>query len=249
MELCTARGISNLLFHKPKPPPPHIAPSNIRYPIKCSTPCPAHLKQTRSTSGPRYTIISCLSSTTEATTYEAVSPDETTTVTTSPEDTMFVADAPEEITPEETVPEISVTEATSGIKDEPESEGAMTVEVVDSLPFEKKEDYINQPDVVLQEDDSLQLLKFLEDLNIKFDYENKYSIVALGIGGLISLRIAVAVIGAIDSIPLFPKVLELVGLGYTIWFTTRYLIFEQKRGEFVARVKQFKEEVIGQEND
>ncbi|XP_075475065.1 uncharacterized protein LOC142505832 [Primulina tabacum] len=237
MELCTARGISNLLFHKP---PPHIVPNHFGCLIQCRAPFPGHLKQTRSTSGQRYTIMSCLSSTTEATTYEAASPDDTTTVTTSPEDTLSEASASEE-----TVPVTAVTEATFDIKDEPESDSVITVEVVESLPVEKKEDYINQPDVVPQEDDSLQLLKFLEDLNIKFDYEDKYSIIAFGVGGLIALRISVAVIGAIDSIPLLPKVLELVGLGYTIWFTTRYLIFEQNREEFVARVKQLKEEVIG----
>ncbi|XP_073038774.1 uncharacterized protein [Primulina eburnea] len=242
MELCTARGISNLLFHMP---PPHIVPNHFGCLIQCRAPFPGPLKQTRSISGQRCTIMSCLSSTTEATTYEAASPDDTTTLTTSPEDTLSEASAPEEITPEETVPLIAVTEATSDIKDEPESDSVITVQVVESLTVEKKEDYINQPDVVPQEDDSLQLLKFLEDLNIKFDYEDKYSIIAFGIGGLIALRISVAVIGAIDSIPLLPKVLELVGLGYTIWFTTRYLIFEQNREEFVARVKQLKEEVIG----
>ncbi|XP_073155717.1 uncharacterized protein [Henckelia pumila] len=265
MELCTARGISNLLFHKP---PPHIPPSHFRCLIQCRPPFHGQLKKTRSPCGQRYTIMSCLSSTTEATTYEAASPEDTVTVTTSPEDTLPEASAPEETapveivpepesdtspeasapqetTPVEIVPEIAVTEATSDIKDEPESDSAITVEVVESLPVGKKEDYINQPDVLPLEDDSLQLLKFLEDLNIKFNYEDKYSIVALGVGGLIALRIAVAVIGAIDSIPLLPKVLELVGLGYTIWFTTRYLIFEQNREEFVARVKQLKDEVIG----
>ncbi|KZV53772.1 hypothetical protein F511_00038 [Dorcoceras hygrometricum] len=312
MELCTARGISNLLFSKPQ----HITPNHIPCLILRRGPFLAHLKQTRSACGPRYTIVSCLSSTTEATTYgaeattyePASSPDDTTTVTTSPEDTLSevarpsspddtttVTTSPEDTLPEvaaptseattygaeattyepasspedtptvttspedtlseaaapaseEPVPEIAATEATSDIKDDQELDsGIAASQVVEPPPVEKKEDYLYQPDVVSvpQEDEPLQLLKFLDDLNIKFDFEDKYSIVALGVGGLIVLRLAVAVIGGIDSIPLLANVLELVGLGYTIWFTTRYLIFEDRREAFIARVKQLKEEVIG----
>ncbi|KAE8718531.1 hypothetical protein F3Y22_tig00110013pilonHSYRG00484 [Hibiscus syriacus] len=41
-----------------------------------------------------------------------------------------------------------------------------------------------------------------------------------GSGALVALWLASALVGAIDSIPLFPKLLEVVGLGYTFWFTS-----------------------------
>ncbi|KAE8700081.1 Detected protein of unknown function [Hibiscus syriacus] len=56
--------------------------------------------------------------------------------------------------------------------------------------------------------------------------EDAYSIILYASGTLVALWLASALVGAIDSIPLIPKLLEVVGLGYTIWFTSRYLIFK-----------------------
>ncbi|KAK6154180.1 hypothetical protein DH2020_013819 [Rehmannia glutinosa] len=120
------------------------------------------------------------------------------------------------------------TDASPHVKDEPKSDSAVTVD--DTQPFDKKEDYGSQLNEAPQEgsltDDPLQLFKFMEDLNLKFDYEDKYSILVFGGGGAVALWLLAAVVGAIDSIPVFPKVLELVGLGYTIWFSSRYLVFK-----------------------
>ncbi|KAI3451209.1 hypothetical protein Pfo_007874 [Paulownia fortunei] len=135
--------------------------------------------------------------------------------------------------------------------DEPEPDGAIIVE--DSRPDEKKEDYDTQLNEAPQEgslfDNSQQLFKFLEDLDIKFDYEEAYSILVFGGGGAVALWLAAAVVGAIDSIPVFPKVLELIGLSYTLWFSSRYLIFKENRDELVARVEQIKQQVLGSKDD
>ncbi|KAH1058632.1 hypothetical protein GLYMA_02G040600v4 [Glycine max] len=75
-------------------------------------------------------------------------------------------------------------------------------------------------------DDDGQGLSFdlLDKLN--FDTDDTGSIVVYGGGALVALWLTSAVIGAIDSIPLFPKLLEVVGLAYTVWFTSRYLLFK-----------------------
>ncbi|XP_062086103.1 uncharacterized protein LOC133792202 [Humulus lupulus] len=63
---------------------------------------------------------------------------------------------------------------------------------------------------------------------LQFESEDTYSFLLFGGGALLTLLLASAVVGAIDSIPVFPKLLEIVGLGYTVWFASRYLIFKAK---------------------
>ncbi|XP_021669036.2 protein CURVATURE THYLAKOID 1D, chloroplastic isoform X2 [Hevea brasiliensis] len=85
--------------------------------------------------------------------------------------------------------------------------------------------------------------------NIKLDSEDTYSILLYGGGALVALWLALSVVSAIDSIPLFPKLMEVVGLGYTIWFTTRYLLFKKSRDELAAKVEELKQDVLGSSDD
>merc|ERR1712057_101089 len=55
------------------------------------------------------------------------------------------------------------------------------------------------------------------------------------------------VVGAVNSLPLFPKVFELVGLGYTGWFTYKYLLFKSSRAELAADVEELKAKISGGE--
>ncbi|TQE14216.1 hypothetical protein C1H46_000135 [Malus baccata] len=84
---------------------------------------------------------------------------------------------------------------------------------------------------------------------IELDSDDTYNLLLYGGGALFALWLASAVVGAIDSIPLFPKLLEVVGLGYTIWFSSRYLIFKKNRDELVAKVQVLKQQVLGSDDD
>ncbi|XP_011100007.1 protein CURVATURE THYLAKOID 1D, chloroplastic-like [Sesamum indicum] len=132
---------------------------------------------------------------------------------------------------------------------EPEPDPVTAVE--DISPDDRKEAF----DIQLNEgseggfDNFFQLFKFLEDIDIKFDYEEAYTVFVYGGGGTVAVWLAAAVVGAIDSIPVLPKVLELVGLGYMLWFTSRYLIFKRNRDELVARIEQIKQQVLGSNDD
>ncbi|XP_010266327.1 PREDICTED: protein CURVATURE THYLAKOID 1D, chloroplastic-like [Nelumbo nucifera] len=97
--------------------------------------------------------------------------------------------------------------------------------------------------------EQLQPLEFLDKLDIKLDLEDTYSILLYGGSALVAVWLASAIVGAIDSIPLFPKVMEVVGLAYTIWFTTRYLIFKKSRDELAAKIKDVKQQVLGPTDD
>ncbi|XP_012081647.1 protein CURVATURE THYLAKOID 1D, chloroplastic isoform X2 [Jatropha curcas] len=131
-----------------------------------------------------------------------------------------------------------------------ERDSAVAVEV--ESPSEKKvynESISTEP---LPKEDSPvdeQVNDFLANLNFKFDSEDTYSILLYGGGAIVAVWLASAVVGAIDSIPLFPKLLEVVGLGYTFWFTSRYLLFKKNRDELVAKIEELKQEVFGPSDD
>ncbi|KAI5324765.1 hypothetical protein L3X38_033838 [Prunus dulcis] len=98
-------------------------------------------------------------------------------------------------------------------------------------------------------DGQTQISEFFNNLDIKLDSDDTYSVLIYGGGALFALWLASAVVGAIDSIPLFPKLLEVVGLGYTIWFSTRYLIFKENREELFAKIQVLKQQVLGSDDD
>ncbi|XP_015963372.1 protein CURVATURE THYLAKOID 1D, chloroplastic [Arachis duranensis] len=91
-------------------------------------------------------------------------------------------------------------------------------------------------------------LDFLDKLDLKFDTDDTGSLVVYGGAAVVALWLTSAIVGAIDSIPLFPKVLEVIGLGYTVWFTSRYLLFKKNRDEFVAKLEELREQVLGSED-
>lgn len=46
--------------------------------------------------------------------------------------------------------------------------------------------------------------------------------------------------------PQLPKMMELVGLGYTAWFTYRYLLFKNSREELAKDVEDLKKKITGE---
>ncbi|XP_042429891.1 protein CURVATURE THYLAKOID 1D, chloroplastic-like isoform X2 [Zingiber officinale] len=85
----------------------------------------------------------------------------------------------------------------------------------------------------------------LSKLNIKKDAEQSYPILFLGVGSLVALWISSTVISTLDSVPVVPKVLEVIGLSFTIWFTSRYLIFKENRDEFFSNLQDTKDKILG----
>jgi hypothetical protein len=98
-------------------------------------------------------------------------------------------------------------------------------------------------------EDQTQSFEFLDQLNIKFDSDDTYSLLLYGGGALVALWLSSAIVGAIDSIPLFPKLMEVVGLGYTFWFSYRYLIFKKNREELAAKIEELKQQVLGLDDE
>lgn len=75
--------------------------------------------------------------------------------------------------------------------------------------------------------------------------ENKSTVAIYAGGALVTLWLSSTIIGAVNSVPLLPKLLELVGLGYTGWFVYRYLLFKSSRKELVSDIEELKGKITG----
>uniref|UniRef100_A0A0A9BRI8 Cyanobacterial aminoacyl-tRNA synthetase CAAD domain-containing protein n=1 Tax=Arundo donax TaxID=35708 RepID=A0A0A9BRI8_ARUDO len=84
-----------------------------------------------------------------------------------------------------------------------------------------------------------------QPLGSKLGFEETPTYVIYGTGAFFAGWILSAVVSAIDSIPLLPKILEIVGLGYTIWFSTRYLLFKENRDELLVKFEDLKRRIVG----
>ena len=69
--------------------------------------------------------------------------------------------------------------------------------------------------------------------------------VGLVVLAAIAVKFTLAILDAINDIPLMAPLLELVGLGYTIWFVSRYLLQAQTRGELAQEFDGLKKQVVG----
>ncbi|CAN6164594.1 unnamed protein product [Urochloa humidicola] len=118
--------------------------------------------------------------------------------------------------------------------------GASSVEVEEpvAVPFAPLEQSLVAVDGV--GDDALS-----QSLGSKLGLEEISTYAIYGIGAFFAGWILSAVISALDSIPLLPKILEIVGLGYTIWFGTRYLLFKENRDELLIKVEDLKRRIVG----
>ncbi|KAK7258551.1 hypothetical protein RIF29_24131 [Crotalaria pallida] len=90
--------------------------------------------------------------------------------------------------------------------------------------------------------------ELFDDLKQKWDgVENKSTVLLYGGGALVAVWLSSILVGAVNSVPLLPKILELVGLGYTGWFVYRYLLFKSSRKELATDIEDLKKKIAGTE--
>jgi hypothetical protein len=95
-----------------------------------------------------------------------------------------------------------------------------------------------------------RIASFLRDLPsyvTGFFEENKGPLGGIGliVLALVTVKVTLALVDAIDDIPLVAPTLELIGLGYAIWFVYRYLLQASSRQELSEEIKTIKERVLG----
>uniref|UniRef100_A0A0E0LV32 Cyanobacterial aminoacyl-tRNA synthetase CAAD domain-containing protein n=1 Tax=Oryza punctata TaxID=4537 RepID=A0A0E0LV32_ORYPU len=90
--------------------------------------------------------------------------------------------------------------------------------------------------------------EILSELKEKWDaIENKSSVLFYGGGAIIAVWLSSIIVKAVDSVPVLPNILELVGLGYSGWFVYRYLLFKENREELANGFDALKKRITGNE--
>ncbi|XP_039043579.1 protein CURVATURE THYLAKOID 1A, chloroplastic-like [Hibiscus syriacus] len=98
------------------------------------------------------------------------------------------------------------------------------------------------------EESSVDAGELFSDLKEKWDkVENKSTVIVYGGGAIVAVWLSSILVGAINSVPLLPKIMELVGLGYTAWFVYRYLLFKASRKELATDIEELKKKIAGNE--
>ncbi|HEY9737803.1 MAG TPA: CAAD domain-containing protein, partial [Trichocoleus sp.] len=69
--------------------------------------------------------------------------------------------------------------------------------------------------------------------------------IGLLFASIISVKLVLAVLGAINEIPLLSPTFELIGLTYSGWFVYRYLLRASNRQELVEDINSLKDQVLG----
>ncbi|KAG6730197.1 hypothetical protein I3843_01G066600 [Carya illinoinensis] len=94
----------------------------------------------------------------------------------------------------------------------------------------------------------LDTSELFSDLKEKWDaLENKSTVLLYGGGAIVAVWLSSIVVSAVNSVPLLPKIMELVGLGYTGWFVYRYLLFKSSRKELATDIEALKKKIAGTE--
>merc|ERR1712003_144674 len=74
--------------------------------------------------------------------------------------------------------------------------------------------------------------------------EDKPTVALFAGGAAVALVVLNGVVSSLESIPLLPKLFEIVGAGYSTYFSYRYLLNKDKRAELVKDIEKVKDEVF-----
>ncbi len=81
----------------------------------------------------------------------------------------------------------------------------------------------------------------------EFFQEYKRPLIALGLffGLFLSIKLTLAVLEAINEVPVLAPLFELIGLLYSGWFVYRYLLKASNRSELASEMNALKDQVLG----
>ena len=98
---------------------------------------------------------------------------------------------------------------------------------------------------------SRQISQFLQQLpeylsSFFQDYKQALITVALILAAIVTAKVVLAVLDAINDIPLLSPLFELVGIGYATWFISRYLVKASTRQELADEIQFLKNQFVGE---
>jgi hypothetical protein len=77
------------------------------------------------------------------------------------------------------------------------------------------------------------------------EYRKPLVTVGLIFGSIVSVKLTLALLGAINDVPLLQPTFELIGLVYSAWFVYRYILKASNRQELGAEFNKFKDQIVG----
>lgn len=94
-----------------------------------------------------------------------------------------------------------------------------------------------------------QFLATLPEYLGNFFNEYKQPLVSIGLilGAIVSVKVLLAVLDALNDIPLVAPTFELIGIGYSAWFVYRYLLKASTRQELTSEITTLKSQVVGKD--
>ncbi len=76
-------------------------------------------------------------------------------------------------------------------------------------------------------------------------YKQPLVSVGLIVGAIVAVKILLAILDALNDIPLIAPTFELIGIGYSAWFVYRYLLKASTRKELTSEITTLKSQVVG----
>jgi len=81
-------------------------------------------------------------------------------------------------------------------------------------------------------------------------FYNKYKqpliFAAVFVAAVVAVKVVLAVLDALNDIPLVAPSFELIGIGYSTWFVYRYLLKASTRKELTNEIQGLRSQVVGQ---
>jgi hypothetical protein len=91
----------------------------------------------------------------------------------------------------------------------------------------------------------------LPDYIGRFFNQYKQPIISLGLifAAIITVKVVLAVIDALNDIPLLQPTFELIGIAYSVWFVNRYLLQSSRRQDLAEQIERLKQQVVGSQQN
>jgi CAAD domains of cyanobacterial aminoacyl-tRNA synthetase len=80
-------------------------------------------------------------------------------------------------------------------------------------------------------------------------YKQPLVVFGLIVASIVTLRVVLAILDALNDIPLVAPTFELIGIGYSAWFVYRYLLKASSRQELTSEITTLKSQVVGSEEN
>lgn len=78
------------------------------------------------------------------------------------------------------------------------------------------------------------------------DYKQPLTTVGLILAAIVTAKVVLALLDAINDIPLLSPTFELIGIGYAAWFISRYLLKASTRQELADEIQSLKNQFVGE---